>query len=182
MPNLNKSSLNCICPVFTNNLSRSNQLFFLYNKHTYIHVCLCVYSNAQKRLQEPNTSLKHRENQQKRAGLPYVHCYNSIPLPDGNQSSDGNQLVRNKHPTLPSPRDTTVESRGHSLPRRQSECFLAVNSSPLLQASCWLPQWPRECWFWLQMWEGWSAEKGEEEEECKVASRSSQPQQRRRGH
>lgn len=24
--------------------------FFLYNKHTYIHVCLCVYSNAQKRL------------------------------------------------------------------------------------------------------------------------------------
>lgn len=42
-----KALLNCICPVFTNNLSRSDQ-FLVTNIHT--SVCLCVYSNAQKRL------------------------------------------------------------------------------------------------------------------------------------
>lgn len=146
-------------------------------------MCVCVYTAMHRKGSRSLTPLSNigRTSREGRGSLMSIV---TIPfqMPDGNQPSNGNQLVRNKHPTLPSPRDTTVESRGHSLPQRQSECFLAVNSSPLLQASCWLPQWPRECWFWLQMWEGWSAEKGEEEEECKVASRSSQPQQRRRGH
>ena len=30
---------NCICPVFTNNLSKSDQFLV-----TYIHVCFCVYT------------------------------------------------------------------------------------------------------------------------------------------
>lgn len=42
-----KSLFNSICPVFTNNLSRSAQVL-VTNIHTC--VCLCVYSNAQKRL------------------------------------------------------------------------------------------------------------------------------------
>lgn len=39
--------LNCICPVFTNNLSRSHQSLVT---NIHIHVCVCVYSNAQKRV------------------------------------------------------------------------------------------------------------------------------------
>lgn len=136
MPNLNKSSLNCICPVFTNNLSRSNQLFFyITNIHTYM--CVCVYTAMHRKGSRSLTPLSNI-GRTSRKGQGSLMSIVTIPFHclDGNQSSDGNQLVRNKHPTLPSPRDTTVESRGHSLPRRQSECFLAVNSSPLLQASC----------------------------------------------
>lgn len=69
------------------------------------------------------------------------------------------QLVRNKYPTLPSPQRNTVERRGNSLLQRQSECFLAMNSSTLLQTSCFFLQGPRECWFWLLMWEGREVQK-----------------------
>lgn len=55
------------------------------------------------------------------------------------------QLVRNKYPTLPSPQRNTVERRGNSLLQKQSECFLAMDSGPLLQTSCLLPQGPGEC-------------------------------------
>lgn len=39
-------------------------------------MCVCVYTAMHRKgYQEPNASFKHWENQQKRAGLPYVHCY-----------------------------------------------------------------------------------------------------------
>lgn len=139
-----KALLNCICPVFTNNLSRSDQ-FLVTNIHTYVSVC--VYTAMHRKgYQEPNASFKHWGNQEKKAGLPNVHCYISIPNARCKKRLKMvTQLVRNKYPTLPSPQRNNSRKKGHSLLQRQSECFLAMNSSPLLQTSCLLPQGPREC-------------------------------------
>lgn len=85
MPNLNPSSLNCICPVFTNNLSRSNQLFYITNIHTCVSVCIQQCTDNIRR-----TSRKGQSSLVSTVTIPF-------------QTYDGNQLVRNKHPTLPSP-------------------------------------------------------------------------------
>lgn len=53
--------------------------FFIYITNIHTYMCVCVFTAMRRKgCQEPNASSKHWENQQKRTGLPYVHCYNSI--------------------------------------------------------------------------------------------------------
>lgn len=99
-----------------------------------------------KGYQEPNASFKHRGNRKKKAWLPHVHCYISIlNARCKKRLKMVTLLVRSKYPTLPSPQRNMAERRGNSLLQRQSECFLVMDSSPLLQTSCLFPQGPREC-------------------------------------
>lgn len=56
-----KAVFNCIFPVFTNNLSRSDQ-FLITNIHTYM--CVSVYTAMHgKGYQEPQASFKYWGNQ-----------------------------------------------------------------------------------------------------------------------
>lgn len=74
-----KALFNCICPVFTNNLSRYDQ-FLVTNIHTC--VCLCVHSNAQKRLPGAlclfqtlgGTSRKRQGSLMSTVTLPFSEC------------------------------------------------------------------------------------------------------------
>lgn len=75
-------------------------------------MCVCVYSNAQKRLPEPPASFQHwrtsREGQGSLMSTVTIHSKCLMCK----APYDGDQLVRSKHPTLSSPQRHNSRKKG----------------------------------------------------------------------